>query len=82
MLTVVKPDINAKVLAAIEKFADGKGMHLGEGITLDVLGYDSLSRVELAMELEDVLGLEFQDLELEGAETIGDVLRIVRERAA
>lgn len=81
MLTVVKPDIDAKVFAAVKKFANPVSAEITNNLPLEGLGYDSLSRVELAMEIEDVLGLEFNDLELSEAYDVGDVLRIVRERA-
>lgn len=42
------------------------------------LGADSLDLVVLACELEDRFGVEIPDTALDGARTIGDVLRVVR----
>lgn len=48
----------------------------------DDLGADSLVLVELSMELEDWLGIEIRDADLEELRTIGDLLGLVDRKRA
>lgn len=50
----------------------GDAMHLSSD-----LGFDSLNRVELRQAIEESLGIEISDSELDDAETVGDVIRLV-----
>lgn len=61
--------------------------HLGEDedtITMDTvikdLGIDSLDTVEILMNIEDELGVEIQPEDI--GETVGDLVKLIEERAA
>ena len=44
------------------------------------LKIDSLSKVEMALALEDALGLTLQDAELDDAKTIGQIIELIEAR--
>lgn len=46
------------------------------------LGADSLDSVELVMALEDELGIEIYDSELDGVKTVGQLVEIVGSKLA
>lgn len=46
------------------------------------LGADSLDSVELVMVLEDELGIEIDDSELDGVKTVGQLVEIVGSKLA
>ena len=48
----------------------------------DDLGADSLDLFELVMALEEEFGLEIPSEELEGIETVGDVIEFMKEKGA
>lgn len=45
----------------------------------DDLGADSLDCVEVCMAMEDEFSVEIPDVEVREVETVGDVIRLVRE---
>ncbi len=47
----------------------------------DDLGIDSLDAVELNMALEDKFGISISDDELAALKTVGDILKVVSEKA-
>lgn len=57
----------------IEKVTDEADLH-------DDLGADSLDDVAIVMALEDELEIDIPDEEMLGAETVDDLVRIVRGR--
>ena len=46
------------------------------------LGIDSLDRIELTMDLEEEFDIRIRDDDVEGARTVGDVVRIVEASLA
>jgi acyl carrier protein len=48
----------------------------------DVFGWDSFKQVELLMEIQDELGIEFTTEEMDDIENLGALARIVRAHAA
>lgn len=53
-----------------------------ESRLVEDLGADSLDSVELVMALEDELGIEIDDSELDGVKTIGQLVEIVGAKLA
>lgn len=49
--------------------------------TFKDLDVDSLALVELAMELEDAFGVPIGDTEMQGLESVGDVLSLMEQRS-
>ncbi len=47
----------------------------------DVFGWDSFKQVELIMEIQDQLGIEFTTEEMDNIENVGVLARIVRTHA-
>ena len=48
-----------------------------EALLVEDLGFSSLDRFELLMELEESLGLEIQEGDLAEAKTVADVIRCI-----
>ena len=44
----------------------------------DVFGWDSFKQVELLMEIQEALGIEFTTEEMDGIENVGALARMVR----
>lgn len=71
------------VLNAIAKAAGVEKSTLTDSTDLvKDLGLDSLSVVELTLELQDETGIEIPDAKLEGLKTIGDLLKVLDELSA
>ena len=51
--------------------------NLKEEDTLSSLGLDSLDLVEVMLEIEDTLGIEFASEEIGEVQTLGDVLKLI-----
>ncbi len=51
--------------------------NLKEEDTLASLGLDSLDLVEVMLEIEDTLGIEFASEEIGEVQTLGDVLKLI-----
>lgn len=49
---------------------------------VDDIGIDSLGAYELAMEAEDLFGIEITDSEVESLKTVADLIAIVRKSNA
>ena len=46
---------------------------------MDELNTDSLTLMEMAMELEDALGVSVSDEQMEGVKTVGDFIQMVQQ---
>ena len=53
---------------------------LDEGDSLQALGLDSLDLVEVMLEIEDTLGVEFDSEEIQDVTTLGDVLKLIETK--
>ena len=53
---------------------------LDEGDSLQALGLDSLDLVEVMLEIEDALGVEFDSEEIQEVTTLGDVLKLIETK--
>ncbi len=53
---------------------------LDEGDSLQALGLDSLDLVEVMLEIEDALGVEFDSEEIQEVTTLGDVLKLIEKK--
>lgn len=75
------PPTRKKIACLIAEFADPPAdlELMFENDRLDDMGYDSLARVELAMEIEDEFNIALADDILDKAQTVGDVLKLVAE---
>jgi len=63
------------ITAAVADHARDKGCAVHEGDLLSAdLGYDSLSKVELAVDLEERLGIPVPDSVVTRARTVGDLV--------
>ena len=53
---------------------------LNEDDKLTALGLDSLDLVELMLEIEEALGVEFESSEIGEVATLGDVLKLIETK--
>lgn len=78
--TKSKDQISQRVVDALVEFGEER-----ERITLasriEELEVDSLDLVELAQIVEDEYGVELTDADMDGLETVGDVVELVAKRA-
>jgi acyl carrier protein len=75
-------DVFEKIKQAIIKVQPGideAKIILAARIT-DDLGIDSLTKVELALAMEDSFGLVLPDTELENLVTVGDVVNLIESK--
>jgi acyl carrier protein len=60
---------------------NGPPPRLSEDVALgDISGWDSVVMVRLVVAIEERLGRQLSDLELEGIETVGDVEKLLKAR--
>lgn len=57
-----------------------KGQELTETSNFKELGIDSLDLVDLVFQMEEALGVEFEDEELLKIETVGDLIQLVESK--
>lgn len=76
-MTATAPQIRAVVIDALDASAGVRGNPVfagaiarGEDVRFDALELDSLTRFEVMMHLEEALGIELDDDEVEGAGTL------------
>lgn len=81
-MTATAPQIRALVIDALDASAGVRGNPVfagaiarGEDVTFDTLDLDSLTRFEVMMHLEEALGIELDDDEVEGAGTLDALVR-------
>ena len=65
-----------KELAGFEVTAD----QVGEDVSFDSLGLDSLDIVELSVRVEDVYGVDIEEDDLEDVWTIGNAIDVVLKK--
>ena len=53
---------------------------LDEGDSLQALGLDSLDLVEVMLEIEDTLNIEFDSNEIAEVNSLGDVLKLIETK--
>jgi acyl carrier protein len=71
-----------EILAVIEKEALVDRSRLTPDAKLGELGIASIDIISIVFALEDRLGLELSGDDLEGCETVGDLLRVIDEKAS
>jgi acyl carrier protein len=65
----------------ISRVLNGPHPRLTEGLALgDIPGWDSLAMVRLVVAIEERIGRRLDDLELEGIETVADVVKVMKAR--
>ncbi len=70
-----------RVINLIAEMGGHDGSHLSESSSLiQDCGMDSLDRVGLAYDVEAEFDVEFTDLEVEDMVTVGDILRMLKEK--
>ncbi len=70
-------DLVARVVAESGGHPDGP---IGPSTTLEALGFDSLGRVGLAIQIEDLFGSSLDDSDIAGAEDLAALARVVVAR--
>jgi acyl carrier protein len=78
--TQSKEQIEQRVIDALVEFGEEREKVTPEARFED-LEVDSLDLVELAQIAEDDYGVELSDADLEGLETVGDVIELIATRA-
>jgi acyl carrier protein len=74
-------DVTAKVKEIImEKLGTSEDKITPEASFRNDLGADSLSTVELMMELEEVFGIDIEDEEAEKIETVKDAVEYIQKK--
>ncbi len=57
-----------------------KGHELTENSNFKELGIDSLDLVDLVFQMEEALGVQFEDEELLSIQTVGDLIKLVESK--
>ena len=73
-----KMDARKVVIEVLSKRCDVSSIN--ENDNLKSLGLDSLDLVEAMLEIEDELGINFKNEEIEQCKTLGDILNIIDEK--
>ena len=71
-------DIKKTVSEILSKRVDVSS--LKEDDNLSALGLDSLDLVEVMLEIEDTLGIEFDSSEIQDVATLGDVIKLIETK--
>lgn len=71
-------DIKAKLADVFAKKA--KDAKLDSETKLEDLGLDSLDKIELLYDIEDEFGIEFDNEEMQGFATVGDIYKAIEEK--
>ena len=71
-------DIKKTVSEILSKRCDVSS--LKEEDSLQSLGLDSLDLVEVMLEIEDALGIEFDSEEIQEVTSLGDVLKLIQTK--
>ncbi len=71
-------DVRKKVSEIMSKRVDVS--NLKEDDSLSSLGLDSLDLVEVMLEIEDELGIEFDSNEIGEVSTLGDVIKLIESK--
>ena len=74
--------IRGRVMELIAAIADVDVKSISDASDLSDLGIDSLYRIELSMDLEEEFDIRIHDDDMEGARTVGDVVRILESSLA
>lgn len=53
---------------------------IGEASLFDDFGMDSLDSIELVMSLEEDFGIDIPDEDIEGIETVSDIVKYIEKR--
>lgn len=72
-------DIKKTVSEILAKRVDVSS--LKEDDKLSALGLDSLDLVEVMLEIEDTLGIEFDSDEIQEVATLGDVIKLIETKS-
>jgi acyl carrier protein len=70
-------DPTARVVDVLASVCALPRERLRPDVTLESLGLDSLSLLEVGLALGTEFGVEFDDAEVAGARTVGDLVRVV-----
>lgn len=68
-------DVNMIVIAIIAERSNRESDVVGYDDLLAEMGLDSLDRMEIAMAVEDGLGISIDDATIDGLKTVGDLIR-------
>jgi acyl carrier protein len=79
MTTASTDQITERVIAALVEFGE-EPENVKPESRFDQLDVDSLDLVELAQLIEDEYGIEVSDADMDGIETVQDVVAFVGER--
>jgi acyl carrier protein len=78
--TKSKQEIEGRVIDALVEFGEERE-NVTRGARFEDLDVDSLDLVELAQIAEDDYGVEITDGDMDGLETVGDVVDLIAARA-
>jgi acyl carrier protein len=79
MTTATKDQITDRVIAALVEFGE-ESENVKPSSRFDQLDIDSLDLVELAQVIEDDYGIEVSDSDMDGIETVQDVVDFIAGR--
>ena len=74
--------IRGRVIELIAAIADVEVISISDASDLSDLGIDSIDRIEIAMDVEAEFDIGICDDDIEGARTVGDVVRVVHASLA
>ncbi len=77
-----KLEIRGRVIELVAAIADVEVKSISDASDLSDLGIDSIDRIEIAMDVEAEFDIEICDDDIEGARTVGDLVRIVQASLA
>ncbi|MFQ5350927.1 MAG: acyl carrier protein [Thermoanaerobaculia bacterium] len=77
----IRQKIIEELLEASESSLDASEIEAGTNLR-DDLGLDSLQAVTVVMALEQEFGVEVDDEEIDGLQTVGDILELLAQKTA
>jgi acyl carrier protein len=72
-------DIQSRIIELIAKSKNLPPSAVGIGTTFDELQIDSLDKINLSFEVEEMFSIQIPDESLRSLKTVGDVIRGVEE---
>ncbi|MBN2267325.1 MAG: acyl carrier protein [Candidatus Babeliaceae bacterium] len=72
-------DVRKKLSSIVAEQLSIKTEEIGDDVTFDILGVDSLDRVEIVMKIEEEFDIEMNDDEAEKLKTFSDLLAYVTQ---
>ena len=78
MTETVAQDLGAAVIRVIQDYVPENAGEISTTDSLEEIGIDSMTLVDIVLELQDEYSVEFPDDALAGIDTVGDMVAVLR----